>query len=266
MRQELAPDDEIEALHDADSVAEAVQRVWRDPLAARGVIHAVEALQGDRGRYLALSPQRQAPRSRHGSWVTSLARARADAVLTTAGMLRQAPALDHRLVGPGQLPEALAAWREKRLGKSAPPVTLVFTTGDLPDLEHPVFHHSTRALIYTSRQAQWQLESRAADHGIEVVGVEEPTAVAAVEFLRHAFGAATITVEAEPAVAGDLYESPSAVDELMLAVCRAPHMPPDAVLGPFLSAEHISRSFPWGSKPYRVATDNDEWSLHRFQK
>ncbi len=271
MNRNPAPDSEILALCDADSVAVAVERIWGDPLLARGVIQAVEAWQGDRGRYLSLADERRSPKSLHAAWASSLARARADAILTTAGRLRRAPALDHRLQGPAHLPEALAAWRRERLHKSEPPVTLVFTAGDAPDLEHPVFHHWTRSVVYTSRRSGWHLESRAADRGVEVVGVDSPTLSGAVDFLRHAFGAATIAIEAESTAATELYADPPVVDEVMLSVCRALSVPADALPAdapgtPFLSAERLARSFPASSKPHEVISEDSEWSLFRFRR
>ena len=266
MSRGWAPDGEILKLDDADDVTAAVERIYGDTLEARGLIQAVEAWHGDRGRYVALAAGRQAPRSHHGCWASNLVRARADAILTTGSVLRRVPTLDHRLKGPGRHPQALAAWRWERLRKRAPPVTLVLTSDAGLDLDHPVFRHWTRPVVYTSRRAEWQLESRAVDRGVEVVGVEAPTVEGAVEFLRLAFGTATIAVEADPAIAVELYGTPPAVDEVMLSVYHGPRAPADAVAAPFLTAERLARAFPLVSKPYRVATEDGEWSLHRFRK
>lgn len=259
-------DDEIARLATAGDVVVAADRLFGATLEARGLIHAVAVWQGDSGRYLTLADDSGTPRSHHRTFVQSLARARADAIIISGEILRHAPGLDHRLEGPGSSPRALAEWRRERLLKRQPPVTLVITSGRDIDLDHPVFRHWTRPVVYTTRQTHWELESRAPDHGVELVGVDAPTAGSAVEFLRRAFGAATIVLEADPRICQELY-APPAVNEVLLSVCRAPRIPTGgAQQGPFLSAEQLTRRFPRHSEPYRVATEDGEWSFQRFRR
>lgn len=266
MSRESAQDSEISQLTDAEDVAAAVERAWGDPLRARGVIHAVEVWAEDRGRYAALAGERREPLCLHGSWSHGIARARADAILTSTGRLRREPDLDHRLDATASPRRALEAWRRDVLRKPEPPVSLIFAADEAPDLDHPVFHHRARAVVYTSRRIGWHLESRAADHGVEVVAVDEPTLPQAVGFLRGAFGAATLAIETEPAEAMALYGAAPTVDEVMLSACRAPRVPADAVAAPFLTAEQLVRAFPDVSKPHRVDAGGVEWSFHRFRR
>ena len=139
-------------------------------------------------------------------------------------------------------------------------MTLVVDERGDVDLDHPVFRHWTRPLVYASRQAQWELESRAADHGVEVVGADEPTVAGAVEFLRHAFGAATIALETPP------WDAPAAVDEVLLSTWRALEAPAGVLGEPCLSAEDLTRRFSRRSEPFRVAAANGEWSFQRFRR
>ena len=266
MSREPVADSEISRLEGAQDMAAAVERVWGDALEARGVIHAVEVAPEDRGRYVALAGFRRAPLSLHGAWSAALARARADAILTTAESLRRQPELDHRPRVPGLDAEPLDAWRRERLRKPQPPVSLIYAKSEAPDLDHPVFRHWTRAVIFTSRRIGWHLESRAADCGVEVVAVDDPTLEQAVEFLRHSFGAATLAIETEPAEAMELYGDAPTVDEVMLSVCRSPNLPAEAIAAPFLSAEQLVRAFPESSKPHRVRSEDGDWSFHRFRR
>ncbi len=150
--------------------------------------------------------------------------------------------------------------------KRQPPVTLVLASSRDLDLDHPIFRCWTRPVVYTTRQTQWELESRAPDYGVELVGVDAPTAGSAIEFLRRSFGAATIALEASLRVCQELYDPPPAVDEVLLSVCRAPRIPADSLGRPFLSAEQLSRRFPRHSEPYRVAAEGGEWSIQRFRR
>ncbi len=259
-----AQDDMAPHLRTADDVETLIARVYDAPLRATGLIEAVETWQGDRGQYLKLRSDRETPRCHHGRLASNLARARADAILTSQTVLRRHPTLDHRLQGPGRSGVALTEWRSARLGKPEPPVTLVLASGDNLDLDHPVLHHWTRPVVFTTRQAQWQLESRAVDLGVEVVGVDEPTVHNAVDFLRRAFGAATIALELEDSRA--LYRDPVIVNEVLLTTCQTPQVNPVAVDPPFLTAEELVRRFPRHGKPYRIQAGDDPWRLQRFRR
>ncbi|MEM7355430.1 MAG: hypothetical protein AAF657_31750, partial [Acidobacteriota bacterium] len=172
MPNQLADDEELAGLESGDDVAAAAARIYGSTLTERGLIHAAAVWQGDRGRLVALRPEDAVARCHHAGLAGCLARARADAILTTGAALRRQPTLDHRLGGPGALGGALTAWRHEHLGKSEPPITLVVTPDADLELEHPIFRYWTRPVVLTSPHSQWQLESRAVDFGIEVVGVE----------------------------------------------------------------------------------------------
>ncbi|MEM7586921.1 MAG: hypothetical protein AAF560_26255 [Acidobacteriota bacterium] len=251
---DLAGAGELEAL---------LERIFGSRLSRRGLLAAVQVWQGERGLYRILDDPAGAPACLHARLASQAARARADAILTTSAVLRRHPGLDHRLSGPSA--DALAEWRHHELHKPEPPVTLVLAPddaveGDSVELEHPVFQHWTRPVILTSRQAQWQLESRAVDLGIEVVGADEPSPSAAVDFLRHAFGAATIALE----LGGDptLFRPPVAVDEVLLSVCQTPQHSGQ----PFLNALDLAQGFPHHSTPYPLQAGADVWRLQRFSR
>ncbi len=259
----MRPDAEIAELDSAAAVAAKAEEIYGAPLTSTGVVH-VTSVWRRRTAYLTLAIGPRTPRSAHDALVLNLTRARADAILTSGRILRREPRLEHRLGGPGRVPEALAAWRREHLGKDSPPVTLVLTSGRRLDFDHPIFSAGTRAVVYTSRAGQWRLESRAADRGVEVVGVDEPSVGGAIDLLRYQFGAATISVEAGPSVSRQLYEPPVTVDELLLSVYDAPQIPAGVRGDPFLDAGELVHVFSRASLPYRVATADGEWSFQRF--
>lgn len=263
---ETARDGEIEGLETAADVSAALERIYGAPPVATGVIHPTAVWDGEEGRLVTLEINDRTPRSAHDFFLLNAARARADAILTTGKILREEPELEHRLQGPERVPEALAAWRAQTLGKQQPPVTLVLSSGRDLDLEHPLFRSWTRPVVYTSREGQWRLESRAADCGVELAGVDLPTARGAVEFLRRSFGAATVSIEAGPSVSRRLYRDPPVVDELLLSVFHAPALDKAVRGAEFLPRRRIEGLFGGGSPPYRVATGDGEWRFRRFTR
>ncbi len=254
---------EIAGLTTAADVTAAVREIYDADLDSTGVLH-VTAVHQRRDVYETLKIRPETPKCAHDFFVLNLARARADAIVTTGKILREERDLEHRLQGPGRVADALTAWRQEILGKRRPPVTLVLTSGRRLDLGHPVFKAWTRPVIYTGRQGQWRLESQAADHGVEVVGVEEPSVRGAIELLRYEFGAATISIEAGPSVACQLYEPPPTIDELLLSIADVSHLPASVRGGKFLTAEDVARIFSRFSVPRRVMTEDGEWRFQRF--
>ncbi|MCG8461476.1 MAG: dihydrofolate reductase family protein [Holophagales bacterium] len=251
----LATAEAVEAL--------AVEMYGRAPIST-GVVHVTSAWRKDPETHLTLRIVPQTPRSNHDTFALHLARARADAIVTTGRILRQEKDLTHTLGPPGPLARALAEWRRHRLGKSQPPVSLVLTeSGDI-DLEHPLFAGPGRVMVFTGKRGQWRLESRAADAGVELVAVEDPDPRSAVELLRRELGAATISIEAGPTVARVFYEPPLVVDEVMLSLfsgesvassVRGIRQPPP---------EMLRRLFPRRSEPFEVLTPDGPWTFLRF--
>jgi riboflavin biosynthesis pyrimidine reductase len=260
----LHNDLEIAELGSAEEVVVQVKKIYGGDLCSTGLVHGTAVWHGGAGAYVTLEIKPETPRCLHDLFALGLSRARADAILTTGKILRQEPQLTHTLVGPAQVPSALAAWRREVLGKESAPVTLVLTSGKDLDLAHPLFHSGTRAVIFTTREGQWALESQAANHGVEVVGVENPGAHSAVEFLRREFGAATISIEAGPSVSRQFYEPPLRVDELLLSVYEASRIPQSVEGGFFLPRPDLERFFRKRSAPYGVKTEGGSWSLRRF--
>ena len=257
-------DDRILEISTALDVARHVQEIYGDDLTSTGVLHVTAVWNGGRGAYVTLDITPDTPKSQHDLFALGLARARADAIVTTGRILRREPDLSHRLPGSSTFSRALAEWRQGVLGKTTPPITLILTSGRDLDFEHPIFRGPTRPVIFTHPEGHWQLESRAADHGVEVVGVPSPSIQGAVEFLRREFGAATLSIEAGPSTSRQLYEPDLLVDELLLSVFEAPRIPGSVEGGFFLPRPDLFRLFSHVSDPFGVVTADGSWNLQRF--
>lgn len=256
----------LAGLTSVDEVDALLHEVFDHPLTTTGLLQTVAVYRPRVGAFRVLRITSETPRSAFDQFSLMVARARADAILTTGRNLRLEPEGGHLLEGPGTMPEALAAWRRERLGKSKPPHLLVLSRGDL-DLDHPALQIPARVFIVTGSEGAFALDSRAADRGIEVVALAEPSPAAAVEFLRRELGAATISVEAGPSVARELYD-PVIVDEVQLSILDLPD--PSALPGPlrgpfFLSQEELEALFAW-SHPFSRRTTDGVWSFQRLER
>ena len=210
MSSQCAMDPETEQL--AAQAHEAAEALFGPGVTDHvGVTHVSATVRTPDGRLHVIAIGESAPRSASDFFALNLARARADAILTSAENIRREPTLSHQLAGPAA--RALAALRTS-LGKIQPPACAILSlSGDLP-LAHPVWNDGTRKLVLTSA-ATW---ARLADHlgeRAEVIGLPDLTPRSAVAWLRTRAG--TIEVEAGPSTAGQLYDEPSLVTELLLS-------------------------------------------------
>lgn len=270
-----SPEHRLAALDGADELAAEIRRIYGSDLRRTGVVHVMAAWQRDDGPLVTLRTGGDAPRIGHDALALGLARARADAIVTTGEILRREPELRHDLPGPGSLPQALQAWRAEALGKTTPPLLWVMTRSGEVDLDHPAFSRPARSVIYTRRAGAWGLESRAADVGVELVVAPEPSARDAVHRLRREFGAATIVFEAGPSVSRQLYERPdepaderavpAQVDELLLTVLHAGDLP-TRFRGPrFLPRADVERALGRPRSTVRIrGGDGSRWELARY--
>lgn len=253
-------------LTSAAEIDDLVREVFGHPLTTTGLLQTVAVYRPRAGAFRVLRISPETPRSAFDQFSLMVARARADAILTTGRNLRLEPVGTHLLEGPGTLPQALAAWRREALGKSKSPHLLVLSRGDL-DLDHPALRIPARVFILTGTEGAFALESGAADRGIEVVALAEPSPAAAVDFLRRELGAATISVEAGPSVARELYD-PVIVDEVQLSILDLPD--PAALPGPlrgpfFLGQEELEALFSW-SPPFARRTADGVWRFQRLER
>jgi riboflavin biosynthesis pyrimidine reductase len=223
-----------------------------------GVLHVAAVWQRPDGERRVLRIREAMPRCDTDAFALSLARARADAIVTTGRILRLEPALTHELLGPPQLQADLREWRRLRLGRSEPAQSAVLTSGRELDLDHPVLRAAARPLVLTGRSAAAQLASAAARRGIGLVALEPLDLRTGLAALR-ARGGRCISIEAGPETALPLYDAPLAVDELMLSVYEAAELPAEVVGPAFLGAARLAELLPRASRAQRVGP----WSFER---
>ena len=246
-------------LETARDVARLACEVFGTEPRTLGVLHPAAAWrEGERLRSLIIGPQ--TPKCSLDAFSLNLARARADAVVTTGRILRCEPTLTHDLQGPGGMSEALARWREDLLGEARPLVSLVLTSGQDLDLDHPLFRGSGRSVIFTAEEGRRRLAGAATERGIEVVASPEPGLRAAIRFLQRR-GAKTISVEAGPGTSRELYLAPLMVDELFLSLYGAPTLPEVLRGGDLPPRQQLAAQFRGLAAFFQGEGD---WSFYRY--
>ncbi|TFH22833.1 MAG: hypothetical protein E4H03_07570, partial [Myxococcales bacterium] len=196
---------------DAAICARRVRQIYDDDLTgAAGVLHVLAAWQpppvnGRLSPLVALTTGAAMPESRTDPFVLRVARARADAIITTGRNLRAEPTLTHSLESRRTDTSIVRAWRTEIVGKSSPTASVVLTRGAEVDLSHPLFHGDNRRTIFTSTAAARSLRAAAAAAGVEVIGVDRPGIHAAITWLREERDYATVCVEVGPSTGAELY-------------------------------------------------------------
>ncbi len=182
-----------------------------------GIIHVTALWQSPSGVPRVLRVNQATPRSASDLFALCLARARADAIVTTGEILRHEPGLVHRI--PTTAPELadLGEWRAERLGRPTPPLSVVLSSGRGLDLLHPLFQ-SGPCLVYTGDEGTASLASAAGERGVMLKANTNPSLRQVLRFLREERGCETVSIEAGPSTVRELYSDPLAIDELMLSV------------------------------------------------
>jgi riboflavin biosynthesis pyrimidine reductase len=195
-------------------------------LATHGVLH-VTSMAPSR-HVITIGPG--APPSEGDFFLLNLARARADAVLTTGSIVRLEAHYHLALQGPQRRP--LEQYRQVVLGKSTPPLCAIMTRDGRLPRAHPLWDDGTEKLVLTAPE-QRELLARELDGRATVLAVTDLDARRAVDILQQR-GAQLISIEAGPGASAALYEPPSRVDELSLSIYEGPPAELGAVLTPRL--------------------------------
>jgi riboflavin biosynthesis pyrimidine reductase len=228
-----------------------------------GVVHVVAVWRDRRGALRVLRIGDRTPRSAHDRFLLSLARARAEGIVTTGAILRAEPDVRWTLDGPGGARRALGEWRRSRWPEAREPWLAILTSGRDLDLDHPGLREGVRPLVVTGAGAAARLSAGAAERGIAVVAVAEPGGRAALAALR-ARAAARITVEVGPTAARSLYLEPLAVDELWLAAYLG--VPPEEVVGEeLLAADRLAALLEPCAPAFEVEEASGRWRFERLR-
>ena len=208
----------------AGAVARRVEWLYQDDLLRDvGVLHVSSGWRDAVGTVRSLKLGPATPRSETDAFVLGLARARADAVVTTGRILREEPSMLHALGGREDLD--LAAWRQDRLGRRDPPRCVVLTSGRAVDWSHPVFAGPLPVLVFTGEQAAKALAEAARAVGAQLVAHPEPSIEALIGYLRGQQEMRTISLEVGPSTVRSLYSMRGSVQEWMLSVHLADGLP-----------------------------------------
>lgn len=236
-----------------------------DPARAGRVLHVASVWRdaGGVARVLRIGPH--APKSRHDAFLLALARARAEAIVSTGRILREEPALTHGLRGPPALRVALAAWRRERLVLAHDPFLLVLSSGRALDPMHPAFHARVRPLLFVPSAAAAEVRERFASTDVRVASVPRPNVRLALDHLRR-LGARRITVEAGPTSARELYDEPARVDELWLATFAGAAPPGEAVGPAFVEDARLAAALPEASAPSERSEPDGPWRFERRRR
>jgi riboflavin biosynthesis pyrimidine reductase len=226
-----------------------VASVWRPPGADRNVTLRL----GDR-----------TPESEVDFLLLNVARARADAIVTTGRILREESSVVHDLQGDPGTSAALADWRRRQLALPEPPWLLVLTSGRALDSEHPAFHAWARPLVFCPQSSASQLADEVDGTPIEVVGQPRADLRAAVAYLRSQRHARRITIEAGPSTARELYRDPPLLDELLLSVFEAPSIPDSIVGGELPPTREIERILGPARAAFTVEERSGRWRFEHY--
>ena len=215
--------------------AQRIREIYGDDLLEpAGVVHVTSAWSDPDGRLFALRIGPDTPRSATDFFALEVARARADAIVTTGQILRDEPGLTNALRDP-----ELVAWRRERLGKPGPPLTLVLSRGADLDRSHPLFATSE-------------------------VSVRNASLRDSLGWLRDERGITSVAIESGPSTIRALYEQPLGVDELMLSICRRPVLPERVRGGELFDLSALDRLFDQRSECTREE-ESGAWSFLRFR-
>ena len=246
----------------ADVTALGRELLGDDPARAGRVLHVAAVCRDAAGAARVLRIGARTPKSRHDSFLLSLARARAEAIVTTGRTLREEPALTHGLRGPPELRAALAAWRRERLVLGLDPWLLVLSSGRDLDPAHPAFHAALRPLLFVPSAAAAGLRERFAETDVRVASVPQPSARLALDHLRR-LGAKRITLEAGPSTTRELYDEPPRVDELWLATYAGAPPPAEVSGEPLADDARLAAVLPGESAPSVREEPSGPWRFER---
>lgn len=267
-RRDTAAEFSLDGVKSASDVDRWYRRMFATAPRREGVVHVVATWRDGDGGLEVLSTDDDAPRCPEDAFALAVARARADAILTTGAVLRQEPRLRHE---PGlrheprahrsPLATAIADWRAAN-GRRRPAASVIMSRSRDIDLDHPIFD-GDQIFVYTGDDAPPRFGIELAQRGAMLITDPEPTPRSCLARLERA-GYDAITVEAGPRVASMLYEAPAAIDELLLTTFEAPDLDPDHHRGRLIDEGTLVSRLGSTGDVYRTTNEHGPWSLRRF--
>jgi riboflavin biosynthesis pyrimidine reductase len=231
-----------------------------------GVIHVTSVWAESARNLVALHIGSETPRSETDDFVLNVARARADAIVTTGKVLRDEKELTHDFRGDNDLRKAFAGWRKEHLLKPEPPISLILTSGRDLDWEHPLFGCGTLPMVFTSQDGGELIRESAVRRGVDVVSRPEPSLRDAIAYLREMHGAENIVIETGLSTSRSLYETPVLLNELMLSIYSGSRLPKSAKGKHFSSVPQLGLVFPLAGSTFQSDEESGRWIFRRFTR
>jgi len=243
----------------ATDVERAALALFGDSLRERPALSHVAAVwsPGDaRNRVMKITDR--TPKSATDLFVLNLARARADAILTTGANLRAEPELKFDLTGPGS--GALMCWRID-VHQLMPPSALVLTSGRSFDPDHPALKGPAHVVLYVPENVADDIRQQLKSFKwTKVHGVSKTDPVEAMQWLRETRDVKSLSIEAGPSTALPLYEH--GVDELLLSRYTGV-LDDDLVAGDFHDDAWLEANMKRASA---TLVDDDGWIFERWRR
>jgi riboflavin biosynthesis pyrimidine reductase len=228
----------------AEQISDIIKKMYNSDLTNKlRLLHVTAVYEQSPGNYNTLKINQDTPKSDYDFFTLNLARARADAIISTGQILRE-ESVTHELQGPASI--GLAIWRKDILKKVDIPYSLLITSGDRGiNLGHPILNKDsgTKPLIYTKTESYRRLKpiNKEFSH-ITFIPVEETSLQDALKYLWNHLNVSTISIEAGPSTSQELYRPINLIDELMLSIYHRPVK--DSVIGkPFQTQKTLDANF-----------------------
>jgi len=252
---------------EATRCEEAIRALYGDTIVdAPATLQSLALWSDPAGGLFLIAINENSPASETDGFALDLSRARADAIVTSGGILRAEPGLSHAMTEDTPLRQSLSAWRREVLGRTEPATSLVLARRDDIDLHHPLFGGERPAVVYTSSSTGRSLKARAEARGIPVVSDPSPSLQKAVAWLRENEGAKTVSLEIGAALSRPLYEKPeSLVDEVMLSIFLEPNLPEGSKGPPFVDLGRLKERLPRATRAVVRAEASGNWSFSRLR-
>lgn len=252
---------------DSSEIEQRIVEIYGSDLRGDGGVIHVTSVWAESGRnLLGLRIVPETPRSETDTFVLNVARARADAIVTTGKVLREEKELTHDFQGTKETVQAFQDWRKERLERPEPPISLVLTSGQDIDFDHPLFRCSTRPMVFTSVEGGELIRDSAAAPGVEVVSRLTPSLRDAITYLRESHRLENIVIESGLSTSRSLYETPVLLDELMLSIFSGSRLPKSVKGKHFSSVPQLGLIFPLAGSTYQSDEASGRWIFRRFTR
>jgi riboflavin biosynthesis pyrimidine reductase len=258
---------QLSAIDDRDSLTRFfASRLGAMPGEDEGVLHvaAVWRPPGE-DRHVVLRIRDETPKSAIDFLLLNLARARAEAIVTTGRILREEPGVTHDLQGEPGAVRALRAWRRETLGLVDPPWLVVLTGGRDLDVRHPALSSWSRPIVCCPAAAAEDVRRRVRGSAIEVVPDDAPGLRAAIAHLGQRRGVRRISIEAGPSTAAAAYDAPVVIDELVLSIYGGAALAPALAGGELPGRAAIERAVGARRASFSAEESSGRWTFEHYR-